>query len=420
MKNLAASAVLSKHRAEGIATLQQENAALKNEAAELTSSVQSMLEAMSKAEAAVRMACDIKDKGDAENQELTAQLATLKEKSATVEAERLAASLKVDLLKTKTDLAQTKTDLARMEADMEAEGDAAIKWEHDAKAAQNELINSEARAKASDDKAKGLESTLQEQYVSRSRLESTLQESEVCRSRLLKQLAEGGASQAKQQTDAALAESEKKVVALEQTTQDLQTQVKGASKRLKDAKAEAVQAQSVAQDCLHQLETERAAGRVLALSKAKEELAAEKQHGAHWQAALASLQQRAETAEAARKKADARVSLASSVQEKTDALMKQLRDTKAKEVAELRANVEQAEDGIAAQRTKGLKVHDLAKAMHENVFDIFTMIVEKHVPPDHALQLKAHIKAYGEETLREMQTAMADEMPINVDSPNDE
>ena len=176
MKNLAASAVLSKHRAEGIATLQQENAALKNEAAELTSSVQSMLEAMSKAEAAVRMACDIKDKGDAENQELTAQLATLKEKSATVEAERLAASLKVDLLKTKTDLAQTKTDLARMEADMEAEGDAAMKWENDAKAAQKAREDGEVRAKAAEDRAKGLE--------------SALRESEVCRSRLLKQLAE--------------------------------------------------------------------------------------------------------------------------------------------------------------------------------------------------------------------------------------
>jgi hypothetical protein len=35
--------------------------------------------------------------------------------------------------------------------------------------------------------------------------------------------------------------------------------------------------------------------------------------------------------------------------------------------------------------------------MHMNVFDIFTMVVEKHVPPYHALQLNAHIKAYGEE-----------------------
>lgn len=59
---------------------------------------------------------------------------------------------------------------------MEAEGDAAMKWENDAKAAQKAREDGEVRAKAAEDRAKGLE--------------SALRESEVCRSRLLKQLAE--------------------------------------------------------------------------------------------------------------------------------------------------------------------------------------------------------------------------------------
>jgi hypothetical protein len=168
--DLAASAVLSKQHAEGIATLQRENSALQHEAAERTAREESMLEAMAKAEAGVKMAGDAKDKGDAENRALTAQLATLKERLASAEAERVA------LAQTKTDFAQTKMNLAQMEADMEAEGDAAMKWENDAKAAQKAREDGAVRAKAAEDRAKGLE--------------SALRESEVYRSRLLKQLAE--------------------------------------------------------------------------------------------------------------------------------------------------------------------------------------------------------------------------------------